>query len=77
MESSCVGCVQDSDAAWTELRPPNPPVILAVSTTVPNPLQAIAALHSRTLQFPPWVDTNVLRYILIVHPRNSDFSDEE
>ncbi|KAF6766545.1 ER-golgi trafficking TRAPP I complex 85 kDa subunit-domain-containing protein [Ephemerocybe angulata] len=52
-------------------------VILAVSTTAPNPLQAITALYSRVLQFPPWVDTNVLRYVLIVHPQDSQFSDEE
>ena len=52
-------------------------VILAVSTTAPNPLQAINALHSRALQFPPWVDTTFLRYTLIVHPKNSPLSDEE
>ncbi|KAF8349763.1 ER-golgi trafficking TRAPP I complex 85 kDa subunit-domain-containing protein [Amanita rubescens] len=37
-------------------------VILAVSTTSPNPLQAITALHSRALDFPLW---------------NSPLSDEE
>ncbi|KAF8913001.1 ER-golgi trafficking TRAPP I complex 85 kDa subunit-domain-containing protein [Gymnopilus junonius] len=52
-------------------------VILAVSTTAPNPLQAITALHSRSNQFPPWVDTNFLRYTLIIHPKNSPLSDEE
>jgi hypothetical protein len=51
--------------------------ILAVSTAAPNPLQAIMALYNRSLQFPPWVDSNVLRYILIVHPQNTHFSDEE
>lgn len=52
-------------------------VILAVSTAAPNPLQAITALYNRPLQLPPWVDTNILRYILIVHPQNTHFSDEE
>ncbi|KDR85341.1 hypothetical protein GALMADRAFT_234163 [Galerina marginata CBS 339.88] len=52
-------------------------LILAVSTTTPNPLQAITALHSRNNQFPPWVDTNILRYTLIIHPKNSALSDEE
>ncbi|KAH0838197.1 ER-golgi trafficking TRAPP I complex 85 kDa subunit-domain-containing protein [Lanmaoa asiatica] len=53
------------------------PVILAVSTTAPNPLQAITALHSRALEFPSWVDTTHLLYTLIVHPRESPLSDEE
>ncbi|KAG6878643.1 hypothetical protein C0993_001166 [Termitomyces sp. T159_Od127] len=52
-------------------------LILAVSTTAPNPLQAVAALHSRALEFPPWVDTNILRYTLIIHPENSPLSNEE
>ncbi|KAH9486608.1 hypothetical protein JR316_0000673 [Psilocybe cubensis] len=52
-------------------------LILAVSTTAPNPLQAITALHSRTNQLPPWVDTNFLRYTLIIHPQNSPLSAEE
>jgi len=52
-------------------------VILAVSTTAPNPLQAITALHSRNLEFPPWVDPTFLRYTLIIHPQNSPLSDEE
>ncbi|KAF8167761.1 ER-golgi trafficking TRAPP I complex 85 kDa subunit-domain-containing protein [Crassisporium funariophilum] len=52
-------------------------VILAVSTTAPNPLQAITAMHSRNLQFPPWVDGNFLRYTLIIHPQNSPLTDEE
>jgi trafficking protein particle complex subunit 8 len=52
-------------------------VILAVSTTAPNPLQAITALHSRILEFPSWVDPVFLRYTLIVHPKNSPLSDEE
>ncbi|KAF4623241.1 hypothetical protein D9613_002112 [Agrocybe pediades] len=52
-------------------------LILAVSTTAPNPLQAITALHSRNNHLPPWVDTNVLRYTLIVHPSNSPLTNEE
>lgn len=52
-------------------------IILAVSTTAPNPLQAITALHSRTLDFPPWVDVTHLIYTLIIHPKNSPLSDEE
>ncbi|KAG8219699.1 ER-golgi trafficking TRAPP I complex 85 kDa subunit-domain-containing protein [Butyriboletus roseoflavus] len=52
-------------------------IILAVSTTAPNPLQAITALHSRVLEFPSWVDTTHLLYTLIVHPRESPLSDEE
>ncbi|PPQ67072.1 hypothetical protein CVT25_005673 [Psilocybe cyanescens] len=52
-------------------------LIFAVSTTAPNPLQAITALHSRTNQLPPWVDTNFLRYTLIIHPHNSLLSAEE
>ncbi|KAF9462100.1 ER-golgi trafficking TRAPP I complex 85 kDa subunit-domain-containing protein [Collybia nuda] len=52
-------------------------VIFAVSTTAPNPLQAITALHSRNVEFPAWVDPNFLQYTLIVHPHNSPLSDEE
>ncbi|GLB36017.1 putative ER-Golgi trafficking TRAPP I complex 85 kDa subunit [Lyophyllum shimeji] len=52
-------------------------IILAVSTTAPNPLQAITALHSRALELPSWVDPNILRYTLIIHPENSPLSDEE
>ncbi|PFH54797.1 hypothetical protein AMATHDRAFT_135105 [Amanita thiersii Skay4041] len=52
-------------------------IILAVSTTAPNPLQAITALHLRTLDFPPWVDTTLFRYTLIVHPNSSPLSNEE
>ena len=48
-----------------------------MSTTAPNPLQAITALHSRVLEFPSWVDTTHLLYTLIVHPRESPLSDEE
>ncbi|KAF8640579.1 hypothetical protein AX17_000241 [Amanita inopinata Kibby_2008] len=52
-------------------------VILAVSTTAPNPLQAITALQSRSLDFPSWVDTTLFQYTLIVHPQNSPLSTEE
>ncbi|KAJ7103664.1 ER-golgi trafficking TRAPP I complex 85 kDa subunit-domain-containing protein [Mycena belliarum] len=52
-------------------------IVLAVSTTAPNPLQAITALHSRAIELPSWVDPTFLRYTLIVHPQNSPFSDEE
>ncbi|KAJ7783643.1 ER-golgi trafficking TRAPP I complex 85 kDa subunit-domain-containing protein [Mycena maculata] len=52
-------------------------IILAVSTTAPNPLQAITALHARAIELPSWVDPTFLRYTLIVHPKNSPFSDEE
>ncbi|KAJ7630805.1 ER-golgi trafficking TRAPP I complex 85 kDa subunit-domain-containing protein [Roridomyces roridus] len=52
-------------------------VILAVSTMVPNPLQAISTLHSRAIELPSWVDPNFLTYTLIVHPKNSLLSDEE
>jgi len=53
------------------------PVILAVSTTAPNPLQAITALYSRVVELPTWVDPNYLRYTLIIHPLNSPLSEEE
>lgn len=43
-------------------------VIYAVSTTAPNPLQAISKLYARPIELPPWVDQTILRYILIVHP---------
>ncbi|KAJ7654956.1 ER-golgi trafficking TRAPP I complex 85 kDa subunit-domain-containing protein [Mycena polygramma] len=52
-------------------------IILAVSTTAPNPLQAITALHSRAIELPAWVDPTFLRYTLIVHPQDSPFTDEE
>ncbi|KAJ7169750.1 ER-golgi trafficking TRAPP I complex 85 kDa subunit-domain-containing protein [Mycena filopes] len=52
-------------------------IILAVSTTAPNPLQAITALHSRAIELPSWVDPTFLRYTLIVHPQDSPLSDED
>ncbi|KII93831.1 hypothetical protein PLICRDRAFT_36073 [Plicaturopsis crispa FD-325 SS-3] len=52
-------------------------IILAVSTTAPNPLQAITALHSRIPDFPPWVDSTHIRCTLIIHPRDSPLSNEE
>ncbi|EFI28666.1 hypothetical protein CC1G_13692 [Coprinopsis cinerea okayama7 len=65
--------VPDKNEGW------NHPVsvILAVSTTAPNPLQAITALHARQPQLPSWVDPTHLRYTVIVHPKNSPLSDEE
>lgn len=53
------------------------PVIMGVSTNAPNPLQAITALHARPLEFPSWVDPNILRCTLIIHPQDSVLSDEE
>ncbi|PBK77412.1 hypothetical protein ARMSODRAFT_280722 [Armillaria solidipes] len=52
-------------------------VIMGVSTNAPNPLQAITALHARPLEFPSWVDPNILRCTLIIHPQDSVLSDEE
>jgi hypothetical protein len=52
-------------------------VIFAVSTTAPNPLQAITALHARPVELPAWVDSVYLRYTLIIHPQDSPLSDEE
>jgi len=53
------------------------PVIHAVSTTAPNPLQAMAALYSRPIDLPTWVDSTILRYNLVIHPANSSFSSDE
>lgn len=52
-------------------------IILAVSTTAANPLHAVTTLHSRTLEFPSWVDTTHLVCTLIIHPSTSALSDEE
>jgi len=52
-------------------------VVLAVSTMLPNPLQTLAQLHARPLEFPSWVDNTHFRYSLIIHPENSPLSDEE
>lgn len=52
-------------------------VIYAVSTSAPNPLQAITVLAARPLELPVWVDSVVLRYILIVHTSNSPLSKDE
>ncbi|KAF8917701.1 ER-golgi trafficking TRAPP I complex 85 kDa subunit-domain-containing protein [Mucidula mucida] len=52
-------------------------VIMGVSTNAPNPLQAITALHARPLNLPSWIDPNILKCTLIVHPQNSALSDEE
>ncbi len=54
------------------------PVILATTTLSVNPLQAIANIHTRLTDFPAWVDSNILRYTLIVHPRGrSPLSPDE
>ncbi|KAH8102427.1 ER-golgi trafficking TRAPP I complex 85 kDa subunit-domain-containing protein [Cristinia sonorae] len=50
-------------------------IIYAVSTAAPNPLQALQELHTRMIDFPPWVDVAFLRYSLIVHPSNSPLSE--
>ncbi|KAF8898889.1 ER-golgi trafficking TRAPP I complex 85 kDa subunit-domain-containing protein [Infundibulicybe gibba] len=65
--------VPAKDEGW------NHPValILAVSTNAPNPLQAITTLHTRALEFPPWVDSTFIQYTLIIHPENSALSHEE
>ncbi|KAH9897998.1 ER-golgi trafficking TRAPP I complex 85 kDa subunit-domain-containing protein [Cubamyces lactineus] len=50
-------------------------LILAVTTTAANPLQALQDLASRAFDFPPWVDLTSLRYFLIIHPSNSPLAD--
>ncbi|KAL7285211.1 hypothetical protein ACG7TL_000304 [Trametes sanguinea] len=50
-------------------------LILAVTTTAANPLQALQELASRAFDFPPWVDLTSLRYFLIIHPSNSPLAD--
>ncbi|KAH9064332.1 ER-golgi trafficking TRAPP I complex 85 kDa subunit-domain-containing protein [Lactarius vividus] len=52
-------------------------IVYAVSTMLSNPLQTLAQLHARPLQFPSWVDTTHLRYSLIIHPENSPLTNEE
>ncbi|KAI0778588.1 ER-golgi trafficking TRAPP I complex 85 kDa subunit-domain-containing protein [Trametes elegans] len=63
--------VPSSSEGW------NHPVslILAVTTTAANPLQALQDLTSRAFDFPPWVDITSLRYFLIIHPANSPLAD--
>jgi hypothetical protein len=46
-------------------------VILATSTMASNPLQSVTTLHSRALDFPPWVDPTLLKFTLVVHPMAS------
>ncbi|KAG8734014.1 hypothetical protein FRC11_013500 [Ceratobasidium sp. 423] len=36
-----------------------------------NPLQSISNLHSRVVDFPPWVDPTFLKFTLIIHPTAS------
>lgn len=50
-------------------------VILAVSTTAVNPLQALQDLHARLPDFPSWIDSTHLRYSLIVHPSHSPLTN--
>ncbi|KAI8981263.1 ER-golgi trafficking TRAPP I complex 85 kDa subunit-domain-containing protein [Trametes punicea] len=50
-------------------------LIVAVTTTAANPLQALQELTSRAFDFPPWVDLTSLRYFLIIHPSNSPLAD--
>ncbi|KAI0932025.1 hypothetical protein AcV5_004630 [Taiwanofungus camphoratus] len=50
-------------------------IILAVSTTAVNPLQALQDLNVRPIGLPTWVDITHLRYYLIIHPSNSPLSD--
>ncbi|PVF97590.1 hypothetical protein CPB86DRAFT_785718 [Serendipita vermifera] len=52
-------------------------IICAVSTLAPNPLQAATTLYSRPIDFPPWMDSTILRYILIIHPKNSPLNPDE
>ena len=52
-------------------------VILATSTLAPNPLQAITLLHARAPDFPPWVDSTMYRYTVIVHPSPSNLNPDE
>jgi hypothetical protein len=52
-------------------------VLMVVSTMVPNPLQAVSALHARQSELPSWVDPTHLRYTLVLHPQGSLLSDEE
>lgn len=53
-------------------------VIFATTTLAPNPLQAVSNLHTRQVDLPGWVDPNILRYTLIIHPtsRSTLSSDE-
>ncbi|KAI0715153.1 ER-golgi trafficking TRAPP I complex 85 kDa subunit-domain-containing protein [Earliella scabrosa] len=69
-------CV-DGDHVPSSVEGWNHPVslILAVSTTAANPLQALQDLASRAFDFPPWVDLTSLRYFLIIHPSNSPLAE--
>ncbi|TFK91662.1 hypothetical protein K466DRAFT_482283 [Polyporus arcularius HHB13444] len=69
-------CV-DGDHVPSSVEGWNHPVslILAVSTTAANPLQALQDLTSRAFDFPPWVDLTSLRYFLIIHPSSSPLAE--
>ncbi|KAG8699356.1 hypothetical protein FRC09_006668 [Ceratobasidium sp. 395] len=59
-------CVE-GDVAPTRTEGWNYP-IASTSTMASNPLQSITTLHSRALEFPPWVDSTMLKFTLVVHP---------
>ncbi|KAH9858208.1 ER-golgi trafficking TRAPP I complex 85 kDa subunit-domain-containing protein [Lenzites betulinus] len=63
--------VPNSSEGW------NHPVslILAVTTTAANPLQALQELTARAFDFPPWVDLTSMRYFLIIHPSSAPLAD--
>ncbi|KAI0686194.1 ER-golgi trafficking TRAPP I complex 85 kDa subunit-domain-containing protein [Earliella scabrosa] len=69
-------CV-DGDHVPSSVEGWNHPVslILAVSTTAVNPLQALQDLASCAFDFPPWVDLTSLRYFPIIHPSNSPLAE--
>ncbi|KAI0721227.1 ER-golgi trafficking TRAPP I complex 85 kDa subunit-domain-containing protein [Cerioporus squamosus] len=69
-------CV-DGDHVPSSVEGWNHPVslILAVTTSAANPLQALQDLTSRAFDFPPWVDLTSLRYFLIIHPSNSPLAE--
>ncbi|KAH9039946.1 hypothetical protein EDB84DRAFT_1267709, partial [Lactarius hengduanensis] len=52
-------------------------IVYAVSTMLSKPLQTLAQLRTRPLQFRSWVDTTHLRYSLIIHPENSPLTNKE
>ncbi|CAE6523932.1 unnamed protein product [Rhizoctonia solani] len=60
----------EGDIAPNQTEGWNHPValILATSTMAANPLQSISNLHSRVVDFPPWVDPTFLKFTLIIHP---------
>lgn len=63
----------EGDTAPSRTEGWNHPValILATSTMASNPLQSITTLQSRVIDFPPWIDSAILKFTLIVHPMAS------